>query len=382
MKTLLPMIALAASLVAPAEEMKLPDPLLARDGTRITDAAGWEETLRPQTLDLFREHVYGRMPVGKPADFSSKVVREDRDALDGKATLREIEIRFSGPDGEWSFRPVLLLPNGLEKPAPVFLLISHRSPDLLDPANANSFWPVREIVARGYATVAFDAQRIDPDNAAGYDRGVRPIFDEAKPGADAWATIAAWAWGASRVMDHLSGEPGVDAGRVAVLGHSRGGKASLWAGAEDTRFAMVISNQSGCSGAALARRKQGERVADINKRFPYWFCENYNQYNGREEAMPVDQHQLISLIAPRLGYVGSAAEDAWADPEGEFLSGVNAGPVYALYGKDSISADEMPAADVAVHGGAVGYHMRSGKHDLNVVDWGHFMDFADHHWPR
>ncbi len=381
MKTFIPLLALTASL-AHANDADLPDPLLAPDGTKVADPQQWEKSLRPHTLELFRENIYGRMPLGKPEGFTSSIVREDANALEGKATLREIEITFSGPNGSRSFQFSLLVPNGLEKAPPVFLLISHRSADLLNAGNKNSFWPVEEIVRRGYATAAFDAQQIDPDRADGYADGVRPLFDAGEPAADAWATIAAWGWGASRVVDHLVTDSSIDSSRIAVLGHSRGGKAALWAGAEDARFALVISNQSGCTGAAIARRKEGERVADINKRFPHWFCANYNKYNGLEEHLPVDQHQLIGLIAPRLAYVSSATEDAWADPEGEFLSCVHARPVYALYDRKGVSSDQMPAADTPLHEGSIGYHMRTGKHDLNLTDWNHFMDFADGHWPR
>jgi len=363
-----------------AEELGLPDPLQVGGRRRINSAEAWEESGRPRTLELFRQHVYGRTPVGKPDDFTAVVVKEDVDALGGMATLREMSLTFSGPGGKGELKPVVVLPNGVEGPVPAFLLICNRSEDLLDPQNDNGFWPIREIINRGYAAVALHVGDVRADDASTLVAGVQAIFPSEAPEGESWGTIAAWGWGASRVLDYLETESRVDAGRVAVVGHSRGGKAALWCGAEDPRFALVISNNSGCTGAALARRKQGERVKDINTRFPHWFCGRYQDYNEREEEMPVDQHQLLGLIAPRLAYVASASDDAWADPEGEFQAVLQAGPVYALGGHKTLESAVFPEPGVPLHGGRIGYHLREGKHDLTLEDWEHFMDFAKRHW--
>ncbi len=264
------------------------------------------------------------------------------------------------------------------------MLICNRPRTNIDPTRKikSPFWPAERIVERGYVAAAFHNSDLDPDKHDGFKDGVHGIFDPAdtpRP-PDSWGTIAAWAWGASRVMDYFESDDDIDATQMAVVGHSRGGKTSLWCGAQDQRFALVISNESGCTGAALARRRKGESVKQINQGFPHWFCENYKQFNDRVNELPVDQHELIALMAPRLVYVASASADSWTDPEGEFLSCVHAESVYKLFGLRGLGTDKMPKADQPLHNGHIGYHLRVGTHNLLEYDWNCFMDFADKHW--
>jgi hypothetical protein len=365
---------------------ELPDPLARPDGSRVTSAAEWEQTLRPRTLELFREFVYGRSP-GKPEQVRFEVFESSADALDGRATLKRVRITVADGGKSFSFPMAVLIPNGGSGPVPAFVLINTRPVGRADPTRKriDPFWPAEELIARGYAAAVFQADEVDPDKPgdAARAKGVRNVWSGAgKPGEDAWATIGAWAWGASRVLDYLQTDRAIDPNKIAVIGHSRGGKASLWAGAQDERFALVISNDSGHGGAALSRRRFGETVASINREFPYWFCGNYAKFGDREDELPMDQHQLISLIAPRAVYVASADYDFWSDQRGEFLSLVNAGPVYALYGLSSLAGDAMPPCEAPVISGRMGYHIRRGMHGMLAYDWTRYMDFADQLWHR
>jgi len=366
-----PVIATASFLMiscaAIGSRLSLPDPLKTREGDRIQTQTEWETIRRPEILELFRSKVYGRASTARPDDLRFDIIEETRSAMSGRATRKLVAIRFTGPAGEGMIPLVIFIPNETRKPVPGFLLICHRSrEENIDPTRQNRtpFWPAEEIVLRGYTAAAYHISDLAPDDKFHFRKGVIGLFDDLDeaPLPDAWGAVAAWAWGASRAMDYFESDPEIDESRMAVVGHSRGGKAALWCGAKDERFELVISNNSGCTGAALARRKKGERIKRINRKFPHWFSNNYKQYNGQENKLPIDQHKLIALMAPRLVYVASAEKDKHADPKGEYLACVHADPVYRLYGITGLAEREMPRKKRPLHDGHIGY--LSGRDDM------------------
>jgi hypothetical protein len=368
---------------ARVEPYQLPDPLdTGRGGVRT--AARWN-TRRAEILELFRANVYGRRP-GVPAERRFEVIEENRSAMDGKATLKRIAVHSARDGRTHRFDLTIFLPNSAG-PSPLFLLINNRGANLTDPTRAerSPFWPAEALIARGCAIAALQYGDLAPDNPERFRDGVIRLFEGSPAGnrrPDAWASLAAWGWGASRAMDYFETDTRIDAGRVAIVGHSRGGKASLWAGAEDERFALVVSNDSGEGGAALTRRNFGETLGRITESFPHWFAGRYRGFAGREKTLPVDQHMLLALIAPRALYVASADEDLWSDPRGEFLALAHTSPVYALWGERIIHPGDMPPLDRPLVAGRRGYHIRSGIHNLTAFDWERFMDFADVLWHR
>ncbi len=405
----IPMTASLAQPKANYEESKvgeytLPDPLRMENGDPVTDAKTWREKRRPELLRLFETQVYGRAP-GRPAGFSFEKTSEDKNALGGAATRREIAIYLTKDHSGPRLDLLVYIPNGASRPVPAFLGLNFEgnhtvnsdpgialkktiknSTNIVDVPRGHeaSRWQVEKILGRGYALATMYYGDIDPDYDDGFQNGVHPLFykpGEKRPGADGWGSIAAWAWGLSRALDYLEADQDINARQVAVMGHSRLGKTALWAGASDERFAMTISNDSGCGGAALSRRDFGETVKIINTAFPHWFCSNFKKYNSNEAACPVDQHELIALCAPRPVYVASAAEDLWADPKGEFLGAKKAEPVYLLLGKEGLPTESMPSTSQPVMG-TIGYHIRPGKHDVTAYDWDQYLNFADKHFRQ
>jgi len=381
----------------------LPDPLVFADGKPVRTAQAWTGR-RAEILELFATNIYGHNP--KPSTQTSfKVVEESRNALGGKAIRKQVAIDLTGTKDGPKESLLLYIPAGARKPVPVILTLNFTGNQSVinDPAiklpmiwtrkthehqqatedsrGRDKQFEIDKILAHGYAFATIYYQDIDPDFKEGYAHGIRPLF--LKPGQtalapDDWGSIGAWSYGLSRAMDYLEHDKNVDAKRVAIMGHSRLGKAALWAGALDQRFAMVISSCSGEGGASLARRNYGETITNLMGAFPYWFADNLHKYVDHVDQLPVDMHELIALLAPRPVYVTGAEEDRWADPKGEFLACVGAGPVYRLLGKDDLGTNQMPALNKPIQH-TIAFHIRTGKHEVTAFDWDQFLLFADNY---
>ncbi len=388
----------------------LPDALRLANGKPGTTTNLWLQQRRPELLELFRTQVYGRSPQG-PIRIRSETRSVQSNALDGLAICKQVDLGLDHSGRGVTLHLLLLVPRSALNPPPVFLglnfggnhtvcadpciqitpqmhrerstgVVDQRLPPESERGEDAGEWQVERMLRRGYALATLWYGDIEPDFPGGWPYGVRGAWGREGTNTvfapEDWGALSAWAWGLSRALDYLESDSLVDARRVVVMGHSRLGKAALWAGAQDERFAAVISNNSGCGGAALSRRLFGETIADINTSFPHWFAGNFKKYNHREADLPVDQHELIALIAPRSVYVASAEKDLWADPRGEFLAAQAAGPVYELFGRAGVGADSPPPLNQPT-GDVLRYHIRSGWHDVTAYDWEQFLDFADRH---
>lgn len=388
-------------------EYELPDILISNEGSKMSQAEDWESDRRPQILALFAEKVYGYTPSNSL--MISKEIEEVPFEVTGiQGIQKQISITFTNEELALSQTLHVLLILPLLNQVPVFVGINgygnhtvHSNTHIRisdnyvgNNAEFNIFdhkagessrgvhslrWPIERILSRGYGLATFHGGDLFPDRPTGASESIKRLWPNdysSKKGTE-WNALGVWAWGLSRVLDHLLTEPRVDTNKIIAIGHSRRGKAALWAGAQDERFAAVISNNSGCGGAALSKREFGERVKNINDRFPHWFCDNFKEYNDNEGTLPLDQHMLLSLIAPRLLYVASAEEDQWADPKGEYLATVHASKAYALYGLSSWTSEQLPPMNQPLHTEKIGYHIRSGGHDLSRFDWEKYMDFMD-----
>jgi hypothetical protein len=393
----------------------LPDPLVFNDGSSVRDAAAWTAKRRSELLELFAREMFGRTPGGRPEKMHWAVTSVDRAALGGKAVRKEVTVWFTErKDGPKMHLLIYQPPAATPTRWPAFLglnfygnqsvssepgitasqawmrtnaekkIVNNRATEGTRGSHA-SHWNIESVVARGYATATIYYGDLCEDRVEGLTKDVGSLFrtasvNERKP--DEWGAIGIWAWGLSRALDYLESDPEIDARHVALHGHSRLGKAALWAGAQDERFAIVISNNSGCGGAALSKRNFGETVERINDSFPHWFSRQFRTYNNNEDKLPFDQHALIALMAPRPVHVASALDDQWADPRGEFLGAKHAEPVYALFGRKGLGVADMPPVNKPVLGDGLAYHIRTGKHDMTAYDWAQYLDFADRNWRK
>ncbi len=356
----------------------LPDPFVSEKGKLITTVADWENIRKPEIFSLFETEVYGILP--KDFDrISFEKVDEKENPYPDLGTLEEVNISVSRNGKSHTMRINLFLPTNGKGPFPIILLINYKPAYADGNLVEEGFWPVRELLKRGFATASFHVETVAPDSNDTYTDGIiSALYPEQMGMPNGMKAYGAWGWGAMRAMDYFQQHSQIDAKKSILVGHSRIGKAALWASANDPRWAITYANESGCGGAAISRRKYGETVEAINTRFPYWFADNFRKYNGKEELLPIDQHMLPGLIAPRAIYYSSAKGDQWADPKGEFL-GIKLGSrIYSeIYGKRIEFPAEFETISSPIHQEAVGYHIREGEHNLTWEDWSHFLDFAE-----
>lgn len=368
---------------------KVPDMLALPEGGRAATREAWEAKCRPAILKFFLEDVYGVRPVERPPFLRFAPEGAARTMLDGRALRKRVRCTYGGKYGTNTFVFTAFIPKS-GRPAPAFVLICNRTPeDNIDPERVkkSDFWPVEEIVARGYAAIAFYNGDVAPDRNTGNTLGVFACFENVErryPPMSRWGTLSAWAWAASRVMDWIETEPLIDARHVGVVGHSRGGKTALIAGVTDTRFAMACSNCSGCSGAKLnaCDLPASEGICRIYGRFPYWFAPQYVKWANRDTEAPYDQNAWIALMAPRLVAITSATLDPWAGPRGEFETARLSSPAWGFYALPGLVGAQYPAVNDPLLEGCVAYHLREGKHTLCLADWNFYLDFADRHGWR
>ncbi len=369
----------------------LPPMLLSADGKRITTPEEWKTLRRPEILSLFSEHVYGRIPEAEsPIRTEYEVLSTEPKFMKGRATRSDVRIRFENDKGEAKMVVLVYTPQQASKPAPVLMLHSFddtRSSGLYEHPDSPGFlkngWPLGDLLDRGFGLVVVYQQDLVGHNEIEFQKGIHPLFyktGQSFPKANEWGVLGAMAWGAMRTLDYLETREDVDHTRVAIMGHSKCGKAALWTAAQDERFALAVSAQSGCAGAALWRRNFGETMEKMVTRFPYWLCRNAWKYADLEKDLPVDQHMLLASIAPRPVYVYSGVEDRWADPRGEYLGAYHAGEAYRLLGKTGLSSEASPPVGEAITKSDVGYHLRAGGHSVAPYDWARVLDFMGYHF--
>lgn len=399
--------------------VELPDPLIMLDGRPVTTREQWFNERRPELIALFQHYMYGTLPPA-PKTVRGKLERIDHNALDGKATLKEITVVY-GPSELPVIHLMLILPNQRQGPMPVVLGMNYfgnqtliRDPAVRLPTNwmpargvgvINNratetsrgtwvdIWPIEYLIARGYALATFYNGDIDPDTAS--ERGIQTFFQKLNPQLDC-GTIAAWAWGLQRAVDYLVTDGDVDKRRIVVTGHSRLGKAALLAAAFDERIALAIPHQAGTGGSAPSRTnikpevpfqtdpsrypiKSPETVKQINDEFPYWFNAHFKEFNNQPDKLPFDQHSLVALCAPRPVLFTNGRNDTWINPAGQFEVLRAAAPVYRLLGAGDFTATEIPPNGKLIDS-VLGYFLRPGAHSLTLEDWKAFLDFADKHF--
>ena len=388
----------------------LPDPFRFNDGKKVKSVKDWERR-RKEILETMTREMYGVSPE-RPKNMRFEVFDLDKNALGGKATRKQVTVHINEKGREAQFDLLVYIPNQARHPVPAIIGINfignqaiHADPGIklttawvensgMFPCAADgkaadacrgvnaSQWAVDTILARGYALVTLYREEIASDRKAqAFQTGVHTLYPELQQREDNFGTIAAWAWTLSRGMDYLETDKDIDAKRVAVFGFSRLGKAALWAGATDRRFAAVLSTESGAGGGKQFRRGIGEDINRLCTVFPHWYARSLGKYKGKDTELPFDQHFVLSLIAPRPVYLATAEDDKNADPQGEFATARASDAVYRFLGTNGFPDSPFPALNQPLMG-QIGFHIRPGGHDVKMFDWIQFLNFSDLHLQK
>ncbi len=387
-------------------DYQLPALLGKTNDARLMNANHWMTERRPELMRMMQNEMYGLFP---DEDIKvSFIINSDQPALNGIARRKEVTISVSNGSESRDVSMLIYIPSQIHGPAPLFVGLNFYGNHTIhaDPGisihqswvrNNEEFnirgnlateesrgvryyrWPVEEIMEEGFALATIYYGDIDPDFDDNFENGIHGLLDDDVNRSEL-SSLSAWAWMLGQTINYFQQDPSIDENKVAVIGHSRLGKAALWAGAMDQRFALIVSNDSGCGGAAISRRQYGETVHIINLAFPHWFSDHFNEYNKRVNQLPFDQHSLLACMAPRPLYVGSASEDQWADPKGEFTAAKEASLVYSLFDKKGLEGIDMPGVNSPVGDGSIRYHMREGKHNITSYDWEQYLAFARKHF--
>ncbi len=351
----------------------LPKALTLNNGEPVTDAATWWNQRRPEILALFETEIYGRIPADTPAVTWETVATDER-ALDGTAKLHRLVGRIDParhPAATPSLEVSLYLPPSAKKPVPVIVIFGGGLRPGVPPA-------VSQILTRGWGCAVFNPNTLQLDSGGGLTDGIIGLMNGGQPRTkpDDWGSLAAISWGLSRLIDYFETDPTIDARRLGLQGHSRWGKATLVALAYEPRWAIGFSSCSGECGAKLHRHNIGQNIDNVAGQSEYhWMAPNFLKYAGHWDKIPIDQHQLIALIAPRPVFITGGTEDLWSDPVGEFKACVAASPVYELLGAKGLPTTEMPEPDIALVSGALAFRNHAGGH-TDAPDWPIFLDFA------
>lgn len=359
---------------------KIPELMRSFGGEKIDSVSKWESFRREEIINAFEMNMYGVRDIERPEDLKFENKGEK---IEYGMRIKEIEASFDS----FSMNFKLYLPEKSEKPVPAIVFIMHEAMhnNLYFDEKGNmtsekvvSRLPVKKITERGFAVAVMPTSEIYPDHPvhANFEVGVFSQVKPLKPRTKhSWATISAWSWGVSRVVDYLETDSDIDSTKIAAVGHSRGGKTALWAAATDKRILLTVPNNSGCCGAAVLRGKKGEHAKDIN--VTDWFCRKFKEYNDYEEMLPVDQHMLVAAIAPRYVYITDSIEDEWSDPDAELLAARLASEAYEIYGLRGLVAPEKPVLDEVYQDGHIAFHVKSGDHSITEFDWEKVLDYFE-----